>query len=132
MHARMHARRACSTRTPQCMHARVRRGAVWASDPIENQTMPAWLAETWPCAVHAVLRQVALLRAGRGSEVVQETRLWDEGKQETTSMRKKEGLADYRWGPALRLLCVPPTACDGHGVCGRLGMGRCNSSAWLR
>lgn len=44
-------------------------------------------------------RQVSLLRAGRGSEVVQETRLWDEGRQETTSMRKKEGLADYRYFP---------------------------------
>ncbi|GBF88804.1 glutamyl-tRNA(Gln) amidotransferase [Raphidocelis subcapitata] len=44
-------------------------------------------------------RQVALLRAGRGAEVVQETRLWDEGRQETTSMRKKEGLADYRYFP---------------------------------
>ncbi len=42
-------------------------------------------------------RQVALIRAGRANEVVQETRLWDEGRQETTSMRKKEGLADYRW-----------------------------------
>jgi hypothetical protein len=41
---------------------------------------------------------VSLLQAGRGAEVVQETRLWDEGRQETTSMRTKEGLADYRWG----------------------------------
>jgi hypothetical protein len=44
-------------------------------------------------------RQVALIRAGRGAEVVQETRLWDEARQETTSMRKKEGLADYRYFP---------------------------------
>lgn len=42
--------------------------------------------------------QVGLLQSGRGSEVVQETRLWDEGKQATTSMRTKEGLADYRCG----------------------------------
>jgi Asp-tRNA(Asn)/Glu-tRNA(Gln) amidotransferase B subunit len=41
---------------------------------------------------------VSLLQAGRAAEVVQETRLWDEGRQETTSMRTKEGLADYRWG----------------------------------
>lgn len=40
--------------------------------------------------------QVGLLQSGRASEVVQETRLWDEGKQATTSMRTKEGLADYR------------------------------------
>lgn len=44
-------------------------------------------------------RQVSLLQAGRASEVVQETRLWDEGKQATTSMRTKEGLADYRYFP---------------------------------
>eukprot|EP00878_Enallax_costatus_P033632 GHUV01037170.1.p1 GENE.GHUV01037170.1~~GHUV01037170.1.p1 ORF type:complete len:307 (+),score=142.84 GHUV01037170.1:463-1383(+) len=44
-------------------------------------------------------RQVALLQAGRGQEVVQETRLWDESRQETTSMRTKEGLADYRYFP---------------------------------
>jgi len=44
-------------------------------------------------------RQVALIRAGRGGEVVQETRLWDEFKLVTYSMRKKEGLADYRYFP---------------------------------
>jgi Asp-tRNA(Asn)/Glu-tRNA(Gln) amidotransferase B subunit len=42
--------------------------------------------------------QVSLLQAGHAAKVVQETRLWDEGRQETTSMRTKEGLADYRWG----------------------------------
>jgi aspartyl-tRNA(Asn)/glutamyl-tRNA(Gln) amidotransferase subunit B len=47
-------------------------------------------------APHPRRVQVSLIRAGRGAEVVQETRLWDEGRQETTSMRKKEGLADYR------------------------------------
>lgn len=40
--------------------------------------------------------QVGLLKAGRGHEIVQETRLWDEFKLVTTTMRKKEGLADYR------------------------------------
>ncbi|KAL3130343.1 Glutamyl-tRNA(Gln) amidotransferase subunit B-1, chloroplastic/mitochondrial [Trebouxia sp. C0009 RCD-2024] len=44
-------------------------------------------------------RQVTLIEAGSGEEVVQETRLWDEGKQATQSMRKKEGLADYRYFP---------------------------------
>lgn len=44
-------------------------------------------------------RQVALLRGGRKAEIVQETRLWDEAKQLTKSMRKKEGLADYRYFP---------------------------------
>eukprot|EP00879_Flechtneria_rotunda_P008332 GHRR01008727.1.p1 GENE.GHRR01008727.1~~GHRR01008727.1.p1 ORF type:complete len:507 (+),score=170.60 GHRR01008727.1:991-2511(+) len=44
-------------------------------------------------------RQVGLLTSRRSSEVVQETRLWDEAGQETTSMRTKEGLADYRYFP---------------------------------
>jgi len=41
-------------------------------------------------------RQVALLEDGRGEALVQETRLWDEARQRTVSMRSKEGLADYR------------------------------------
>lgn len=48
----------------------------------------------------ACASQVALLTAGRGQEIVQETRLWDEGRQATTSMRTKEGLADYRCAAA--------------------------------
>ena len=43
--------------------------------------------------------QVELIESGRGAEVVQETRSWDEVKQATASMRSKEGLADYRFFP---------------------------------
>ncbi|KAI7844607.1 hypothetical protein COHA_001847 [Chlorella ohadii] len=46
-----------------------------------------------------IARQVELLEEGRGGDIVQETRLWDEGRQCTYSMRKKEGLADYRYFP---------------------------------
>jgi aspartyl-tRNA(Asn)/glutamyl-tRNA(Gln) amidotransferase subunit B len=44
-------------------------------------------------------RQVELLQNDHEAEIVQETRLWDENKQVTKSMRKKEGLADYRYFP---------------------------------
>jgi aspartyl-tRNA(Asn)/glutamyl-tRNA(Gln) amidotransferase subunit B len=44
-------------------------------------------------------RQVDLVEQGLDSEIVQETRLFDEGKQVTYPMRTKEGLADYRYFP---------------------------------
>eukprot|EP01023_Acetabularia_acetabulum_P019986 TRINITY_DN2028_c1_g1_i1.p1 TRINITY_DN2028_c1_g1~~TRINITY_DN2028_c1_g1_i1.p1 ORF type:complete len:548 (-),score=89.85 TRINITY_DN2028_c1_g1_i1:96-1718(-) len=46
-----------------------------------------------------VERQINLLREGRGDEIVQETRQYNESTGETYSMRKKEGLADYRYFP---------------------------------
>ena len=51
------------------------------------------------CAGALLLMQVNLIEEGASEQVVQETRLWDEGKQVTMSMRKKEGLADYRYFP---------------------------------
>ena len=46
-----------------------------------------------------IQRQTGLIDEGKGDEIVQETRTWDEARQCTVSMRKKEGLADYRYFP---------------------------------
>lgn len=43
--------------------------------------------------------QIGLIEEERGEDIVQETRLYDEGKQITYTMRSKEGLADYRYFP---------------------------------
>ncbi|XP_071720312.1 glutamyl-tRNA(Gln) amidotransferase subunit B, chloroplastic/mitochondrial [Rutidosis leptorrhynchoides] len=46
-----------------------------------------------------IARQADLYNNGQADEIVQETRLWEEGAQKTVTMRKKEGLADYRYFP---------------------------------
>ncbi|KAL3848826.1 hypothetical protein ACJIZ3_010708 [Penstemon smallii] len=46
-----------------------------------------------------ISRQELLYSLGQADEIVQETRLWEEGAQKTVTMRKKEGLADYRYFP---------------------------------
>eukprot|EP00257_Ricinus_communis_P020978 XP_015580353.1 glutamyl-tRNA(Gln) amidotransferase subunit B, chloroplastic/mitochondrial [Ricinus communis] len=46
-----------------------------------------------------ISRQVLLHSQGQSDSIVQETRLWEEGAQKTVTMRKKEGLSDYRYFP---------------------------------
>lgn len=48
---------------------------------------------------YEIMRQVQLHCQGKEDQIVQETRLWEEGAQKTVTMRKKEGLADYRYFP---------------------------------
>lgn len=46
-----------------------------------------------------ISRQALLHSQGQSDQIVQETRLWEEGAQKTVTMRKKEGLSDYRYFP---------------------------------
>ena len=46
---------------------------------------------------YEIERQTKALESGE--PIVQETRLWEEGKQRTVSMRGKEGSSDYRYFP---------------------------------
>ena len=62
---------------------------------------------------------MTLISKGQGDEIVLETRLYDEAKQVTRSMRKKEGLADYRYFPEPDLppLCITQEAVAELQVC---------------
>ncbi len=46
---------------------------------------------------YEISRQIKAIESGE--KIVQETRLWEEGTQKTTSMRLKEGSSDYRYFP---------------------------------
>lgn len=48
---------------------------------------------------YEIERMIDLYETGRGDEIVQETRGWDEHKQATFSQRKKENSNDYRYFP---------------------------------
>lgn len=48
---------------------------------------------------YEISRQILLHSQGQSDQIVQETRLWEDGAQKTFTMRKKEGLADYRYFP---------------------------------
>jgi aspartyl-tRNA(Asn)/glutamyl-tRNA(Gln) amidotransferase subunit B len=57
---------------------------------------------------YEIARQAVILDAGR--EVVQETRLWNENRDETATMRTKENAQDYRFFPEPDLPVFTPDA----------------------
>jgi len=63
---------------------------------VEIKNMNSFNAIQRACE-YEIQRQIKAYEAGE--PVVQETRLWDEGKQITKSMRSKEGASDYRYFP---------------------------------
>ena len=63
---------------------------------VEIKNMNSFSAIQKACD-YEIQRQIKAYEAGE--RVVQETRLWDESKQLTKSMRSKEGASDYRYFP---------------------------------
>ncbi|MFM7362338.1 MAG: Asp-tRNA(Asn)/Glu-tRNA(Gln) amidotransferase subunit GatB [Cyanobium sp.] len=63
---------------------------------VEIKNMNSFNAIQRACE-YEIQRQIKAYEAGE--PVVQETRLWDEAKQLTRSMRSKEGASDYRYFP---------------------------------
>jgi len=63
---------------------------------VEIKNMNSFSAIQKACE-HEIQRQIKAIEAGE--TIRQETRLWDEGKQLTRSMRSKEGSSDYRYFP---------------------------------
>ncbi len=71
-----------------------------ANDPfgtkVEIKNMNSFSAIQKACE-YEIKRQIKAYESGE--EIKQETRLWDESKQLTKSMRSKEGSSDYRYFP---------------------------------
>jgi aspartyl-tRNA(Asn)/glutamyl-tRNA(Gln) amidotransferase subunit B len=74
---------------------------------VEIKNMNSFSAIQKACD-HEIARQIKAIEAGE--PIFQETRLWDEGKQLTRSMRSKEGSSDYRYFPEPDLGPIEVTA----------------------
>lgn len=59
---------------------------------------------------YEIERQIAAIEAGE--KIIQETRLWEEGSQRTSSMRVKEGSSDYRYFPEPDLAPIQVTQAE--------------------
>ncbi|MBU0700672.1 Asp-tRNA(Asn)/Glu-tRNA(Gln) amidotransferase subunit GatB [bacterium] len=78
-------------------------GAVMLGTKAEIKNMNSFRAVE-RALTHEIQRQIKLV--DQGGKVVQETRLWDEKKQTTSSMRLKEEAHDYRYFPEPDLMPV--------------------------
>ncbi|MFN9631255.1 MAG: Asp-tRNA(Asn)/Glu-tRNA(Gln) amidotransferase subunit GatB [Cyanobacteriota bacterium] len=63
---------------------------------VEIKNMNSFSAIQKACE-HEIQRQIKAIESGEA--IHQETRLWDEGRQITKTMRSKEGSSDYRYFP---------------------------------
>ncbi|MBE9258398.1 Asp-tRNA(Asn)/Glu-tRNA(Gln) amidotransferase subunit GatB [Dolichospermum sp. LEGE 00246] len=59
---------------------------------------------------YEIERQIAAIESGE--KIIQETRLWEEGSQRTSSMRVKEGSSDYRYFPEPDLAPIEVTQAE--------------------
>lgn len=66
--------------------------------PVEIKNINSFRAAE-RAALYEQARMIELIEAGKSTEIVKETRGWDEARQQTVSQRKKETAADYRYFP---------------------------------
>ncbi len=74
------------------------KGTVPFGEKVEIKNLNSFKAVK--ASIHyEIERQVSLIESGEKSAIIQETRLWDNDRQETYSMRSKEDAHDYRYFP---------------------------------
>ena len=73
-----------------------KKGATTLGTKVEVKNLNSFSAVK-SAVEYETARQTTLIEDGRENEVIQETRLWDESRNETKSMRSKEEAADYRY-----------------------------------
>ena len=96
---------------------------------VEIKNMNSFSAIQKACD-YEIARQIKAIEAGE--PIHQETRLWDEGKQLTKSMRSKEGSSDYRYFPEPDLGPIEVTPAQRAGLARRTARTARRQAAPLR